>query len=1011
MRKLRKKLINIAPMATAAIALPIGFSLNSSNPNNLVVSSNIDSGSINFNGNTYGTVEEAVDAFLSGPGTVSTKVLLGDLDSATTSDEWGSVDLSKLKDPQTGTVTKMYMTLGGELTTDYDKAKRSYLQNPKVKWTDGNGNFFDSETEARNYIRINCKDQVTPIAYYEVKDHSRFDSYGNPTTVLINPLNAKDLQTLKEIAVRNFTLNSSDFELGRYSFNPYGYEERKLYAYDDKKGMNESEINATIQGFKDEMGSYFENKMWYSVEPVAVAEKDIMRLTYYSSNGGRYGKPTYFSDQCGFQWTSKGYDNTKGAFKHQIKSDAEIISNKNKMQSSYLVRENWNDYGKGVKPTSHLTTAGSSGIFGGQKMEFWLKDDSFISQKYGWFWDSRCNSIWTPEGLKSTMLWNNDVGFLGTGNKNNAWFKLRISQDGLKTAISKDPFLSQKLTQESQQLYLLMKRNMTDLLNKWGIYGNVANEIAEVIATESSKILKEQVVDSPVDTPVLKNYDSRTSKDLDATFYNLGQKAVDLLSKRLNEKYGMTLDTIFRHVITNLHGSRDMMPYNSSITQNANAKESVIYTIDHKGYPLFKVDPTVYQEVLSMPSYGTDPLGTMKSYFVNQLSRNYNVFFPKLVAGLTNVSNSYSLTSNGGLLFDSQSMVKYNDKAAAINNINFSNVEHPNNSGIDPSVKLFDESIFATQGITSNDLEKTLNRRNDDDKSLLNVPYGTLEAIFQYNKELSELFNKPYLSDVYKQNILSNSVKDLNDVVVLYNGDGTNSTIKYGEYLNFGNKFNEPLSDNNQKILTSLEERNYELEINGLTCPSKHYTFYGYNGDPVHEETINAIGGSYLEGEKQAYENALKKVSVPESEKVLFTDSLTGQVSQLDNKLSTVYVLNTTGTDGKKYQHGFTTYSRLKEYATEYVTIASSGGIIDPPPIDPSDPNVSLSSAINGSLNGIYAGIGTIVILEVVFLTALFVAKNRKGFDLYRNKNNAISIQKPLNSSSNNTLNLGNIKK
>lgn len=139
MKKTKNKLLSIIPTATAAIT-PAGALLNQNTENaeeniendvqnvtqnkynltSINKISNLDQ-NISFNGKQYSSVDDVVKDFLSKEGVVTNKTFIGDVKNATSVNEYNTIDISKLANPQQGRLENAYKTLGGEYTSDLEK--------------------------------------------------------------------------------------------------------------------------------------------------------------------------------------------------------------------------------------------------------------------------------------------------------------------------------------------------------------------------------------------------------------------------------------------------------------------------------------------------------------------------------------------------------------------------------------------------------------------------------------------------------------------------------------------------------------------------------------------------------------------------------------------------------------------------------------------------------------------------------------------------------------------------
>lgn len=113
--------------------------------------------------------------------------------------------------------------------------------------------------------------------------------------------------------------------------------------------------------------------------------------------------------------------------------------------------------------------------------------------------------------------------------------------------------------------------------------------------------------------------------------------------------------------------------------------------------------------------------------------------------------------------------------------------------------------------------------------------------------------------------------------------------------------------------------------------------------------------------------------------------------------------------NGKTYSYGFSSYEDLYKYTKDYIKLYGSSSTPIIPPLDPSNPTSSGSmlGATKAITNGIYATIAAICIIEVAFLTTVFVYKSKKDkfYKTITNQNSSINYNvenKPSNKQENN---------
>lgn len=212
----------------------------------------------------------------------------------------------------------------------------------------------------------------------------------------INPLNNEDLQTLKEIATRNCTKNISNFNVSRYSYNPYDINsDDEVYVYDDLKEWDQNKVNSEINNVVNKITTMFMNYMWTSVDLKCYSDTGLKQWVYFDHDKTKEHNTWYGK----FEFEVQGFDNSKGTFLEYIKNDAEsLISQRNLTQSFYL---NLNSFNKShVKSTSTLTTK-YGGMFGGQNLKVSLKNDEKINKYFSFYKD--IHTYWDTNILNQRM--------------------------------------------------------------------------------------------------------------------------------------------------------------------------------------------------------------------------------------------------------------------------------------------------------------------------------------------------------------------------------------------------------------------------------------------------------------------------------------------------------------------------------------------------------------------------------------------------------------------------------
>ncbi|WPL41291.1 hypothetical protein [Malacoplasma iowae] len=412
--------------------------------------------------------------------------------------------------------------------------------------------------------------------------------------------------------------------------------------------------------------------------------------------------------------------------------------------------------------------------------------------------------------------------------------------------------------------------------------------------------------------------------------------------------------------------------------------DNIKYAISYNDSPLFLISDTIILKIKDYEDFRVDPRRGIKNYLGSVSKSNYD-WRNEARTSFVNISNTYGYDRNKSLNLTKENLlVKYNT-VKKYSNFGFYN--HSASSKFDPNVKMIDRLYFVNNNVTEQQLEKQLNRREDDDKSLLNSPYGTIEAIYQYNKSLKKFSETGDPSTTLIKNVNENSIADSNDVVYLYNKDKSPATIKYGRYITYGNKFNISLSDRSSRVIGSTEELNSEFYLDKLGKPTKRYDFYDYSGNLLTSEIINSVNGDYSVSEKQAWENALKKINVDASKDYVFyqtngTTPSTTTETLYKNKITKLYVCyipNYQTRNVSKYTtydvnpinssnyYGFVSYDDLTKFVKDYVFTINGLNPIDPilPPV-----NNSTSKFYRDVIIGTWSSLG--IIIALVGFTSLY---------------------------------------
>ncbi|MDE5599448.1 MAG: hypothetical protein K2I49_00755, partial [Ureaplasma sp.] len=146
-----------------------------------------------FNDNYYSSYDELLNSYLEdNKDTITSNLLyMGQLEFD--KDNAISNMATDLRKYDRTKIIPAYQKANSQYTSEKSIAKSSYINETRfvTKYTDFNGNLFDSEKQAENSIK--STKISTPILYYELKDGTK-----------INPLSKTDINEFKKTLYKNF---------------------------------------------------------------------------------------------------------------------------------------------------------------------------------------------------------------------------------------------------------------------------------------------------------------------------------------------------------------------------------------------------------------------------------------------------------------------------------------------------------------------------------------------------------------------------------------------------------------------------------------------------------------------------------------------------------------------------------------------------------------------------------------------------------------------------------------
>lgn len=206
--------------------------------------------------------------------------------------------------------------------------------------------------------------------------------------------------------------------------------------------------------------------------------------------------------------------------------------------------------------------------------------------------------------------------------------------------------------------------------------------------------------------------------------------------------------------------------------------------------------------------------------------------------------------------------------------------------------------------------------------------------------------------------------------------------IRYGQYLNYGYKFNANLANGDNKVYSSLEKIKSDFTLNNLGSPKKLVTFSDYDGNVLVKEVIDKVGGTYDTAIQQARENAINKVKLPATSDYVYYTNDDDSKTLVKNESTKLYVVSwsnsSTRTNFGTYRvaassntttYGFSSYSDLQSFVRDEVYI-SNGQV--PPSSGNSGNGSSSSTQYRQSANAVTQSV-TITITLLLFVEGLLL--------------------------------------
>lgn len=928
---MKKNIKKIIMLSTTSVATVMGIApIITSNS----VSSNNNQSSIK-NNSTQKVVSNSqeIDNYLNQAGNYEEKTFVGDVNAATSvNNAHNAIDLSKLRENNPNKLKKAYRNLSNEYTSDLDKAKASFLKEPILSWTDNNGNYFDTQTEAEEYITKNG-DFTESVGYYEVEDYANLDKNNEPIKRKINPLNSNDVTNLKKMAVENSFIENSGFTFERMSVKNDGQYEDKTY-----EGLGSKEIKALQDIITNNVAEIITKGVWLNPSLIPTTN-DSQFITVY---------PEWLNGRAQNVWfVQESYNPHSNRY---IGMPYEQLLEESRKFTDYdQFVKSWDVWGTQVgwwnNPYTIFRNARIKNLFGGQE------------------YDIKLNESWAKQINKnySVFFGENTQGWLGKGNRINYYFDLYLNQDYLLDLLNNNQTFKtnwdKHVTQITEKVRSYLKNSLKDLCSQ-----NEIDSFIKDFDVLTKKILTTKLISEQQHVVA----QTKSISQIDNAVTNLLRKKIISEVSNLNTQSSTFNDILYKKIVQ------------QSQTQEKINDTSNIYLFKYNGNPLFKLDYDVFKELYGTDEFGSNPSKAIMNKIKADLSKDKNSALTKYSNGMKNISNSYVDDVDKGIMSNTikKDAIDNYSTDKRINNISFASKTIQSSIFDVKYQKAFiDEERFKKYNISSSNLVKQLNIFENEELTYLNSQWGILESVYQYNKNLESLLSKKNTTDLEKRQLENNYLKDSNDIVVLFEKNKKLKNVRYAEYFNSGYKFNESLWDGSTPLVHSYEYKDRWIDVNKLNKAAKVYTVKDYSNNVIVSYPASGENGNALDRET-AMNNAIQKLNLEASKDYVFYIEDDKSETLLKNKLTKLNVLKVYNSyTSKDIYYGFAKYDDMRNYLAEYLKL----GII--PEIN-GDIGGSVTGQNKNATTATVASVTTailiLIIIEVVVVSIAILNKRKK---------------------------------
>ncbi len=826
-----------------------------------------------YNGKYFDTLDDATKYELATNSILDSSLWIGNIQEAIFDQQTKRLDIDRLRPYDTDKLKPAYKNAINNYDYDYDKVKRSYVNEGLVqyKYDDFNGNLFDSRSEAEESIRNSVL--RAPTGYYHYVDY-------HYTKTKINPLNDEDIDEFKIDTLKKF-LFSKDENINLSIYSEYERNGEKYLAkgladkiFNDRFFINDFiyeiydrlmtsfwsdfmvdktfNVKLSICGRSGEESAYYyfrnvskahsgENT---NINPVAINDKTI------EFRNVRYNQLHLFTRFLNYNQFFETHTTWDKKYLENIVA-REAKNRSDDLNCKYQVRYEGHNHGWWIGHDIDILADGAGGT--NHRVDFDLS--VHLDKK--------------EENRKAfkRYLAENMVDFISE-------FLENYNQEN---EVDQESYEYKALVNLAKStLNYILGEHFEDLIP---ILGDLENKVVYNAyhgpgIHDYRKFMTNDYYQEKIGSYVNNDYEEIYDKYM--VKRSIVEKIVDLEALNKNNIVEDLKNNIFDYKFVVEYNDKPLWVLNDSITKYINYKVQAVNTIGNDGFISIPLNQYEYPE--------------FKKYILEQP----NAARKDIKKNLINISSSFIEDEESNI---SRSLIPYTKTNG---NITF-----------DPIYKK--EGFYYVDGT------------NPNNPSLRDapIPHDLSESLSWYNNTIREI-EKRYSGKLSKET--KSCMNNRNGVLRLYDQNDVELPIYYAETLDMPYKFNASLWNSNKEVYTDENTIRVAIRNAKIVEPAKVVVLYNLVGEVVNSgvrlnenERLNSTNDAIYDSQEVVISNLLRtKVILNDPQKVFYEEA-NGVMTLLDNKIDEIYKLEV-----KSKKHYFPTYKDAYLYLREYIELNAS---------------------------------------------------------------------------------------